>query len=575
LFYPGGSLLPGFLKGKLMDKDMKRPVWVIGHKNPDTDSVCAAISYAYLKNRTDPDNLYIPMKAGSLNAETAFVLNHFHVPEPDTVTDVSTQIRDIEFRKTAGIDDHYSLKKAWKHMQDLDVVTLPVVNSDGFLKGIIVNGDIAKSYMSVIDNRILGRARTQYKNIEETLNAHIISGNGHGYVTKGKVVVASGSHQTIQNEIEEDDIVILGDVQDRQLLALEKRPCCMIVTNSGQTDVDPEVVAKAGAAECVLMTTEYDSFTAARLINQSMPIRYFMTKDHLVTFNLDDTVDEVQERMAKIRHRDFPVLDDKHKYVGMFSRRNLLDAGRKRLILVDHNERTQAVDGIDEAEILEIIDHHRLGSLETIQPIFFRNQPLGCSSTIIYNMFIEKNVIIPKEIAGLMLSAILSDTLMFRSPTCTDTDRKAAESLSKICGENIEELAYREFEAGSDFNGKTAEEIFYTDFKIFYSGETVFGVSQISAVSGKQLEKIKDDIRLCLNKAISDKGLSMVFVMLTDIIDQSTELLASGKNADSAAADAFGAEKRIAECDFILPGVVSRKKQLVPPIIESIQKEEQ
>ena len=397
----------------------KKEVWVIGHKNPDTDSICAAISYAYLKNQIGEEK-YIPKKAGEINSETAYVLNRFGVEEPETVEDVGTQVKDIELRHTKGVSNHYSLKKAWELMLSEDVVTLPIVTPNQMLEGVIVNGDIAYSYMDVYDNNELSRARTQYKNIIETLKGHMLCGNEHGYFIKGKVVVASGSEETLRNEIEDDDLVILGDVRERQLIALEENPSCMIV--AGVTVVDPDVISLAQKIDCVLITTEYDTFTTARLIHQSMPIKHFMKKDNLVTFDLDDYIDDVRETMAGVRHRDFPVVDENRKYVGMFSRRNLLNMQKKRVILVDHNEKSQAVEGIEQAEILEIIDHHKIGSLETIQPIYFRNQPLGCSSTIIYLMYMEKDVIIPKEIAGLLLSAILSDTLMFRSPTCTPMD---------------------------------------------------------------------------------------------------------------------------------------------------------
>ncbi len=543
-------------------------VWVMGHKNPDTDSVCAAISYAYLKNKIDDRN-FIPKKAGEINSETAYVLKRFGVEEPETVTDVGTQIKDIELRHTKGVSDHYSLKKAWELMRTEDVVTLPIVGANEMLQGVIVNGDIAYSYMDVYDNRELSRARTQYKNIIETLQGHMICGNDHGYFVKGKVVVASGSRETLGNDLDEDDLVIMGNIKERQLIALENKPSCMIVT--GTTLVEPEIIEKCDDIQCVLITTEFDCFTAARLINQSMPIKHFMTKKNLITFDLDDYVDDVREAMSGVRHRDFPVLDENRKYVGMFSRRNLLNMQKKKVILVDHNEKTQAVDGIEQAEILEIIDHHKIGTLETIAPIYFRNQPLGCSSTIIYQMFEEKGVEVPPQIAGLLLSAILSDTLMFRSPTCTEVDKKIGRELAKIAGVDYEELALHMFEAGSDFASKTIEEIFYQDFKIFHVADKNFAVAQISAVSKPQLDGIFEKLSDYMNTVLVDKNLDMVYVMLTNIIDQSTELLFSGKDSDSIAVTAFGEEKLSGRNTMILPGVVSRKKQLIPPIMEALQ----
>lgn len=551
----------------------KRPVWVIGHKNPDTDSICAAIAYANLKNQTE-DGDFIPKKAGPINEETRYVLDTFHVTEPETVRNVGTQIKDMDYRRTEGVDEHLSLKKAWALMRQLDVVTLPVVRPDGRLQGVIVNGDIAYSYMDVYDNRELGRARTQYKNIIETLNGRLVCGNEHAYFNHGKVVVASGDVKTIRSEVDGDDLVILGNVVSRQKAVLEEIPGCMIVT--GVKSVDPEVARTAEAIDCVLITTEYDSFTTARLINQSIPIRYFMTKENLITFDESDYLDDVTRVIGKIRHRDFPILDDNQKYVGMFSRRNLLNPEKKRVILVDHNEKNQAVDGIDEAEILEVVDHHKIGSLETISPIYFTNRPLGCCSTIIYRMYQERKVKANPQMAGLMLSAILSDTLMFRSPTCTDTDRAAAEQLAKIAGVDIEKHAMAMFEAGSNFSSKTTAEIFYQDFKTFSQGDTDFGVSQISAVTDKQLNGIRKSLGEYLEKVLADRNLKQVYVLLTNILDQSSRLICAGQDAEETARNAFPGKPVLEDGNgrfIMLPGVVSRKKQVIPALISAMEEQ--
>ena len=459
-------------------------------------------------------------------------------------------------------------------MRQLDVVTLPVVKPDGRLDGIIVNGDIAYSYMDVYDNRELGRARTQYKNIIETLNGKLICGNEHAYFNHGKVVVASGDTKSIRSEVDGDDLVILGNVVSRQKAVLEEIPGCMIVT--GVKDIDPEVVKTAQAIDCVLIATEYDTFTAARLINQSIPIRYFMTKDDLITFDENDYLDDVTRTIGKVRHRDFPILDEHQRYVGMFSRRNLLNPEKKHVILVDHNEKSQAVDGIDEAEILEVIDHHKIGSLETVSPIYFRNMPLGCCSTIIYLMYQERKVKINPQMAGLMLSAILSDTLMFRSPTCTGTDKAAAQELAKIAGVDIEKHAMAMFEAGSNFSKKSISEIFYTDFKTFSQGDTDFGVSQISAVSDKQLNSIRASLGDYLEKVLADRNLNQVYVMLTNILDQSTRLICYGGNSEQISHIAFPDKPVVDDASgrfLLLPGVVSRKKQVIPALINAMEQE--
>lgn len=546
---------------------MKKNVWVVGHKNPDTDSICAAITYANLKNKIQPEETYIPKKAGKINSETRYVLNRFGVDEPETIGDVGAQIKDIDYRHTQGVSGHYSLKKAWELMRQLDVVTLPVVDANRRLEGVIVNGDIAYSYMDVLDNRILGRAKTQYKNIIETIHGTMAAGNEHAYFVKGKVVVASGNRAAMREEIQADDLVILGNIKERQCIALEQNASCIIVC--GEKKVDEEVIEMAKKRECVLITTEYDSFTVARLINQSMPIRYFMTKKNIISFEPDDYVDDVKEVMSKIRHRDFPILDEQRHLIGMMSRRNLLDMQKKQLILVDHNEKTQAVDGIEQADILEIIDHHRLGSLETLSPIFFRNQPLGCTATIIYQMYQEKGVTLEPKIAGLLCAAILSDTLMFRSPTCTVVDKAAAEVLAGIAGVEVEELATAMFEAGSDFTSKTTDEIFYQDFKVFDVEDMTFGVAQVSAVSRKQLNSIKDELRQYMGQVLEEKGLKMVFVMLTDIFREETELIYRGSGAKNTIEQAFGTEEENGA--FLLPNVVSRKKQFIPKMVQAMQ----
>ena len=348
----------------------------------------------------------------------------------------------------------------------------------------------------------------------------------------------------------------------------------MIVCNG--TDVPADVVRRAEERDVVLIRTEYDTFTVARLINQSIPLRFFMKKDHLISFELDDYLKDVRKTMAKVRHRDFPVLGENGEYVGMISRRNLFEAGKKQLILVDHNEKTQAVKGIEEAEILEIIDHHRIGSLETIQPVFFRNQPLGSTATIVTKMYGENGMSPEPAIAGLLLSAILSDTLMFRSPTCTPTDEEAAKELAKIAGVQIEAYATQMFQAGSDFKSKPIDEIFYQDFKTFLVDETEFGVAQISAISMSILEPLRKRLIRFLPGVMEEKHLSMVCVLLTDILADSSEVLYAGKDAESILNTAFAGDgAKAADGSILLNGVVSRKKQFIPPLIGTMQKQEE
>lgn len=541
--------------------EQEKKVWVIGHKNPDTDSICSAIAYADLKNKIG-DKTYEARCAGQPNEETKYVLEHFKVDAPKYVGDVGAQVKDIEIRKTPGVSCQISLKTAWEMMKAQNVVTLPIVRDNGTLQGLIITGDIATSYMDVYDSKILATARTQYRSIAQTLEGEVIVGNEHGYFVKGKVVVAAGSPDLMKEYIEDDDLVILGDRPEAQKCALEMNASCLVVVSDSKVSEDIQKMAEERG--CVIITTPYDSYTVSRLINQSMPIKYFMRRDNLITFETEEYVEDVQKVMSKERHRDFPVIDEEGKYVGMISRRNLMDMKRKQLILVDHNEKSQAVDGIDGAEILEIIDHHKLGDIETIAPVFFRNQPVGCTGTIIYQMYQERGIDINRKIAGLLCSAIISDTLMFRSPTCTEVDKKAAEALAERAGISIEEHAKNMFKAGSDFASKSAEEIFYQDFKEFNAGDKKFGVGQLSAMSDEELQEVKEKLKPYMPQVLEERKLDMIYIMLTNILEESSELIYVGAEAREIAENAFKGHFEPREESVWLKGVVSRKKQVIP-----------
>ena len=541
------------------------PVYVIGHKNPDTDSICSAIAYAELKNRLHGGG-YCAARAGQINQETQYVLNFFQVSAPKYVEDVMTDVRDIDIRKTKGVSEQISLKKAWNMMRELGVVTLPVTD-ELKLQGLITIGDIANAYMDVYDNRSLSAAKTPYKNILETLDGELLNGDSGAVFEEGEVVIAAANPDVMEDYIHEGDMVILGNRYESQLCAIEMNAACIVVCMNAK--VSRTIQKLAQEHNCSIIVTPHDTFTVARMINQSMPIKYIMKKEHLITFQLDDFVDDVKEVMSKVRHRDFPVLTEDGHYAGMISRRNLLSMQKKQVILVDHNEKSQAINGIDGAEILEIIDHHRLGSLETMSPVFFRNQPLGCTSTIVYQMYREKGATISEKIAGLLLAAIISDTLMFRSPTCTDIDVQAASELAEIAGEEIETFAKAMFEAGSDFKNKTVQEIFYQDFKIFHVDKLNFGVAQLSSMSQPELRQIKEKLGGYLDTALNEQKLDMVFVLLTDILEEASEIIFAGEEAEEILKICF--EGAGEDGRFYLPGVVSRKKQLIPTLIAGIQ----
>lgn len=546
--------------------ERKRPVFVIGHKNPDTDSICSALAYADLKRRLTGED-YIAARAGNLNEETQYIVERFGITPPVFLKDVGTQVRDIEIRETPGVSENISLKKAWTLMKDLNVVTLPITDENNFLTGLINIGDITKSYMEVYDSRILSNAHTKYRNIIETLEAEMLVGDPEEYFTEGKVLIAAANPDLMESYIEPHDLVILGNRYESQLCAIEMNADCIIVCEGASVSMTIKKLAEE--KNCVIISTPHDTYTVARLMNQSMPISYFMKRHGLTTFHMDDFTDQIKEVMAKKRYRDFPILGHDGSYVGMISRRNLLNSARKQVIMVDHNEKSQAVDGIENAEILEIIDHHRLRSVETISPVFFRNQPLGCTATIVYQMYQEAGIELDKQTATLLCCAIISDTLMYRSPTCTAVDKAAGETLAKIAGINVQKLAGDMFRAGSNLSSKETSEIFEQDFKTFVMNDITFGVGQVNSMNQEELVELKQRLYPYMEKQLKQSGLQMLFFMLTDIVQESTELLYVGSNAQELIRDAMGVEPR--GDSFILRGVVSRKKQLIPAIMTVLQ----
>ena len=539
---------------------------VIGHINPDTDSVCSAIAYANLKSQGTGEK-YIPKRAGQINAETQFVLKYFGVSAPDYMGDVRTQVIDIDVQRVTGVSQEISLKRAWELMKTDTLQTLPIVDDSQKLLGLITIEDIAKSYMDVYDSRIISKAGTPFHNIVETLDGDMIHGDMDEEITSGKCLIAAANPDLMESYIEKDDIVILGNRYESQLCAIEMGAKCIIVCDGAL--VSYTISRLAESRGCYIIKTPYDTFTASRLINQSIPIRFFMKSENLITFGLGEYLDDIRDTMAKKRYRDFPILDWNENYFGMISRRSLLGARKKKLILVDHNELTQAVDGMEEAEIIEIIDHHRIGSIETMGPVFFRNQPLGCTATIIYQMYRESGVELTEKIAGLLCSAILSDTLIYRSPTCTDTDREAAEALAQIAGIDTEQYAAEMFAAGSKLSSKSPEEIFYQDFKKFVANDLVFGVGQITSMDRQELVAIKDKLLPYMEKALANHEVEMLFFMLTDILQGTTELLYHGNGARELAVKAFHLPEDTKQ--IILQDTVSRKKQIIPAMMIAAQ----
>ena len=549
-----------------MPKEAHKVV-VIGHRNPDTDSICSAIAYAELKNRTST-LVCEPRRAGKMNQETEFVLKKFGVTPPRMCTDVNPKIRDVDYREMPGIPGSTSLRRAWKIMRDQQIDTLSITSADNELEGIITVKDLATANMDVFDTAVLAKSRTSYKNILETLNGTMVVGNADAVCTTGHIKIGTATPEMLESSVEKGDIVILSNRYESQLCAIEKEASLLIICNGAKVGRTIQRIAdETGVA---IMTTPEDTYAAGKLISQCAPISYYMTRDDILKFTLVTPVADVLRVMAKVRHRYFPILDEEGKYCGMVSRRNVIALRKRRIILVDHNEATQAVEGFDQAEILEIIDHHRIGSLETSGPVYFRNQPVGCTATIITQMYDENGVEIRPQIAGLLLAAILSDTLVFRSPTCTPVDENAAKRLAKIAGVDIEEFSTEMFEAGEKLDGKTPEEVFLQDFKVFMCGDIRFGVAQGSYMTRKNLQAAQALLQPYLEEARNKQNVEDLYMLLTDVPKEESVVICTGRYAAEVLSNGFEA-RPAADGSWTLPGVVSRKKQFIPAMMSAYQ----
>ena len=549
-----------------MPKEAHKVV-VIGHRNPDTDSICSAIAYAELKNRTST-LVCEPRRAGKMNQETEFVLKKFGVTPPRMCTDVNPKIRDVDYREMPGIPGSTSLRRAWKIMRDQQIDTLSITSADNELEGSITVKDLATANMDVFDTAVLAKSRTSYKNILETLNGTMVVGNADAVCTTGHIKIGTATPEMLESSVEKGDIVILSNRYESQLCAIEKEASLLIICNGAKVGRTIQRIAdETGVA---IMTTPEDTYAAGKLISQCAPISYYMTRDNILKFTLVTPVADVLRVMAKVRHRYFPILDEDGKYCGMVSRRNVIALRKRRIILVDHNEATQAVEGFDQAEILEIIDHHRIGSLETSGPVYFRNQPVGCTATIITQMYDENGVDIPPQIAGLLLAAILSDTLAFRSPTCTPVDENAAKRLAKIAGVDIEEFSTEMFEAGEKLDGKTPEEVFLQDFKVFMCGDIRFGVAQGSYMTRKNLQAAQALLQPYLEEARNKQNVEDLYMLLTDVPKEESVVICTGRYAAEVLSNGFES-RPAADGSWTLPGVVSRKKQFIPAMMSAYQ----
>ncbi len=544
----------------------EKEIIVIGHKNPDSDSICSAVAYAQLKKQMSGEN-YVAKRAGDINKETAFVLDYFGVEEPEYLPDVRNRVSDIEWQRVPSVDKDLSIREAYLMMKEHDTTTLCITDEENHVEGVITMTDIAGSGMDVLDNHMVSRARTPFQNIVKTLKARVLCGDVDKIFDEGRVTIGANTPERMVDYISKGDLIILGDRFESQFFAIEIGASCIILCTDSEPN--PTILELAKARECIILTSPYDTYTVSRLVNQSMPIGFFMRSQNIHSFDVEDFTDDVRDVMSKERFRNFPVTDHQGRYLGLMSKRDLLAMEKKQVVLVDHNEKNQAVDGIQRVDILEIIDHHRLGGMESINPLLFRNQPVGCTATIIYQIAQENGVELNRSTAGLLCSAILSDTLMFRSPTCTAVDRAAAEALAEIAGITIEEYAQQMFEAGSDLSSRSTEEIFYQDYKTFNTAGKDFGVGQITSVSTAGLQQMQGKLLEYMQEKQRQNPHMMYFFMLTNIIEESSIVLYCGEGAKELLAIAYN--KEIPAEGVSVPGMVSRKKQLLPDLIAAIQ----
>lgn len=549
-----------------MPKTAPRHINIIGHQNPDTDSICSALAYAWLKNGGSFTGLYEARRAGHVNRETKYALQHFGVDAPRLCTDISPQIKDIDIRTQPGIQGEMSVRAAWNLMREVEIDTLCITDESNELQGLITIKDIADANMELLDTDVLAEANTPLTNLLETLDAELLVGDKDARITKGNICIGT-SPEIMEELVKPGDLVLVSNRYETQMCAIDCGAAALIVCCGSA--VPRTIVARAKEKGCYILTTPYDTYAASRLVTTAAPVRHFMRTNRLLKFSVNTPVEDAQKVMASVRHRYFPILDENGKYCGVISRRNLLNVHRKQVILVDHNERAQAVDGLEQAEILEIIDHHRIGSLETVGPVYFRNVPVGCTATILYQMYKEQGVTPTKQVAGLLLSAILSDTLMFRSPTSTVLDEATAKALAELAGEDIPAYAEQMFEAGADLTGRDAEDVFRSDFKAFSRGDVKFGVGQSIYMTDNSRAAAEALVRPFLPEASRREGLPLIFYMFTDMKTQSTDLMVFGFDAEEIVRDAFHVE--VKDGMAVLPGVVSRKKQLIPPLLAALQ----
>ena len=536
-------------------------VYVSGHRNPDTDSICSAIAYSYLLNATNKYNA-VPVRLGEINRETEYVLKRFGVEHPVLLKTVKQKVEDLNYDKVTVFSKDLTLKTAWFLLKQQNLKSAPILDEHGQLLGLLSTSNIIEGYMDQWDSEVLKKAKTPVENVIDTLEANVIYLNESLKVVEGDIHIAAMSGNEAKKRIHENDVVIVGgDRSDDLEELISVKPSLIVLT--GSLTADENVVKKCEEQGISIISTPFNTYQTSQQIVQAIPVEYVMIKGDIKTFSTDDTLDYMKEVMSETRYRGYPVIDLNNRCVGSISRFALLKGLRKKVILVDHNERGQSIPGIEEADILEIVDHHRVADIQTVGPLLFRGEPLGSTATIVTKMFDELDVEMPSHIAGLLLGAVVSDTLLFKSPTCTPVDTKIAKKLAEIAGVGIQEFAMEMFKAGTSLVGKTVDEIFNQDFKKFSFDNLQVGVAQVNSMDIEGFLPYKKDMLDYMNKFAEDNNLEFTLLLLTDIINANSEIFVGGPRPELVE-KAFNVQ--LTECQGTLAGVISRKKQVVPAI---------
>ncbi|MBR1397623.1 MAG: putative manganese-dependent inorganic diphosphatase [Selenomonadaceae bacterium] len=541
-----------------------KPVYVIGHRNPDTDSICSAISYSNLKRAMGINA--VAARCGKINNETKYALEYFKVDQPLLLEDLYPRVRDVVFECKTVVRQHDTLRHLGEVMRKNESQSIPVIDSKGELVGIVTVGDLAKLYFLELGLQRLVDLRVRFRDIiQATDSKPLVSGDENEFV-EGNIRILTGSLDNADCLIQAKDILLTGDRSAETLRkCLEKGVACLMITNGFR--VQPEIIEEATKRNTFILSTPYDTYTVARLLNQCVPIRRIMHTNP-VCFKPTDLLSDIKGIMDEHRFRSYPVVEN-GKLVGIVTSDEIMLPKRENVILVDHNERGQAVEGIEEAKIVEIVDHHRLGGVQTSEPIFIHQEPVGCTCTIISNMYWQNDIDIPPSIAGLLLSAIISDTVLFKSPTCTPKDKRTAEKLAQIAGVDLKEYGLAMLRAGAGIGDKTPVEIIKTDLKEFKIGDYRIVVSQISVMDTKEVLDIEPQLIEAMKENCDREGFDMHLLMVTDILEEATYLLYAG-SPKTLIGEAF---KKDASGDHVyLPGVMSRKKQIIPPLSEAVNR---